>query len=305
MRVTHIPAITWTGRNDPEDGEDALRVHHFAAQDGARALIGFACEAGVLRNKGRGGASLGPAAVRAALSGLSAPNSARAFVDLGDVGVEGDALEAGQTLLAEAISNALKTQARVVAIGGGHETAFASFRGLRGAFGDQKIGIINFDAHLDIRNIGAGGSSSGTPFNQIRALAPQQFDYLCIGVAEESNTQALLNRAANWGVRTVSDHALQVDSHAADAEISAMAARCDAIYLTVDLDVLPHFQAPGVSAPAVRGVAFSKLERMVQRVLDEARSVPVCDVVELSPPHDVQGMTARSAAYLVRRMLFS
>ncbi len=56
-----------TGRNDLEDGELGTRVHHITTQvqsnvlnealtDNAVALVGFASDAGVARNKGRVGA---------------------------------------------------------------------------------------------------------------------------------------------------------------------------------------------------------------------------------------------------------
>lgn len=308
MPVTHIPPEPWTGRDDSEDGPEAKRLYHFVGDSGRCALLGFASEAGVARNKGRIGARQGPAAIRAALSGLAAPRNAKLFADLGTVDVEGDDLEEGQGALARHIDSALDTYDRVIVLGGGHETAFGSWQGLRAHFPDAKIGIVNLDAHLDLREIGANGPSSGTPFNQMRRADPDNFDYLCIGLAEESNTVALFDRAAEWGVKTVMDHALIADPSAADAEIAAIAQRSDILYLTIDIDLLPHYQAPGVSAPAARGVPFAIVEHLVETTLAACRAhncaMPLADIVELSPPHDRDGMTARSAALLVRRLLF-
>ena len=304
----HRAAPSWTGRDDPEDGPAALRFHHAIKADAPRAVLGFACEAGVRRNLGRPGASQGPDAIRKALASLPVP-SGTALSDLGDVVVEGDDLEAGQELLAGHIAQGLSAHERLLVLGGGHETAYGSYLGLRATFPDARIGIINLDAHLDIRAISERGASSGTPFAQIRALDPDNFDYLCIGSAEEANTSALLEKARQWGVRIVSDHALIADCHAADHEIAAMTSRTDILYLTIDIDLLPHHQAPGVSAPAARGVPLSVVEHVIGRVLDAAASqsvaLPLTDIVELSPPHDQQGLTARTAAYLARRLLLA
>lgn len=309
MAVTHIPAQPWTGRDDREDGALAKRVHHYAGDQGRCALLGFASEAGVRRNKGRLGARQGPAALRAALAGLAAPRPAEPFADLGDVDVEGDDLEAGQAMLGEHIDNALNRHERLVILGGGHETAYGSYLGLRAHFPGKSIGIVNLDAHLDLREIGADGPSSGTPFNQIRQADPEGFDYLCLGLAEESNTLALFDRANDWGVRTVMDHELIADPAAAHAEIASIAARSDILHLTIDIDLLPHYQAPGVSAPAARGVPLAVVEHLVEAVLATAKAsnciVPLADIVELSPPHDRDHVTARSAALLVRRILWS
>ncbi len=313
MAISFLPAAAWTGRSDPEDGPDALRLHHLVRDDAPRALIGFACEAGVARNKGRPGASEGPAALRKALANMAAPEGAGVgqggFTDLGTMLVEGDDLETGQAALAGRIAGALSRHDRVIVLGGGHETAFASFCGLAKAYPGKRIGIINLDAHLDIRAVGGNGASSGTPFAQIRELAGEAFDYLCLGLAEESNTAALRNKARDWNVTTVSDHALIADHHAADAVIGALVERNDLVYLTIDLDVLPHYQAPGVSAPAPRGVPLVVIEHIVAVVIrgcaELGRPLPLADAVELCPPHDRDGMTARSAALLIRKLLLT
>ena len=308
MPVTILPPQPWTGRHDPEDGDGAVRLHNLVSDDAPRALIGFACDAGVARNKGRPGAHDGPAALRSALANLAAPEDAISFKDLGDIEVVGDDLEDGQNALAEAIGEALETHDRLIVLGGGHETAFGSFSGLRRKFPDSQIGIINLDAHLDLRLVGEAGPSSGTPFAQIRDLDPDRFDYLCLGIAAESNTAALMNRAHSWGVNTVSDHALIADCQAADQRIDEIVERSDIIYLTIDIDVLPHYQAPGVSAPAARGVPLATIEHMVNHVLQTCHrtgaSCPLTDIVELSPPNDQDNVTARTAALLIRTMLF-
>ena len=205
-------------------------------------------------------------------------------------------------------ADALNAGGHVVVLGGGHETAFGSYQGLRQAFSDKKIGIINLDAHLDLRKLGEAGPSSGTPFNQIRDLAPEEFDYLCLGVAEEANSIALFDRARDWSVGIVSDQDLIKNPGAADVQIQAMAQRSDILYLTIDIDVLPHFQAPGVSAPAARGVPFETIEHLVDQCLAACQchnaSMPLADIVELSPPFDRDGVTAKTAAYLARKLLF-
>lgn len=309
MPVNIIAPKPWTGRSDPEDGEGAIRLHHLVSDSASRAILGFASEAGVIRNKGRPGAKEGPAALRKALANMAAPPNPTSFADLGDIEITGDDLEAGQTALAGKICDALGAYNRVIVLGGGHETAFGSFCGLKKAYPGKRIGIINLDAHLDLRLPGENGPSSGTPFAQIRALDEENFDYLCLGVAEESNTVALMNRARDWGVRIVTDHALIADRHSADQAIKALVGRNEITYLTIDLDVLPHFQAPGVSAPAARGVPLSTIEHLVREVLHACETsgcdVPLTDIVEASPPHDQQNVTARTAALLIRKLLFS
>lgn len=307
MPVFYQNAQNWTGREDPEDGEAAKRVFHHITDNADVAILGFACDAGVARNKGRIGAADAPQVIRKAMAGLSAPQGFPLLTDLGDVVVEGDDLEGGQAELAEHISKALKDYKRVIVLGGGHETAFGSYSGLRLTYPDAKIGILNLDAHLDLRAIGSAGPSSGTPFNQIYQENPDEFDYLCLGVAKEANTQALFDRAEKYGVRIVYDKNLASDPLAADKYIYELAARNDIIYLTIDIDCLPHYQAPGVSAPAARGISLVCVEHILgtvkQACAKQNCKMPLADIVEVSPPYDRDGMTAKTAAYLALEII--
>ncbi|MBL4613850.1 MAG: formimidoylglutamase [Magnetovibrio sp.] len=311
--------IKWQGRDDLEEPSPAQRWHHRVvlsptddALDPAQCcgLIGFACDAGVTRNRGRSGAAAGPAALREQLRNLSWHGGDRHLIDFGNVVVEDDGLEAGHKLLATQVADALAKVARLLVVGGGHETAFGSFSGLHKALGaDTKIGIINLDAHFDLRRPGPAGPSSGTPFFQIEALSgADNFHYFCLGVAKETNAQALFQRADDWAVRYRLDTEMSMTQLAQiKAELAAFTKPLDALYLTIDMDVLPHYQAPGVSAPAVRGVAFEVIEAVIGQVIECAQDcrfgLPLVELTELNPSYDLQGVTARTAAVLASALL--
>lgn len=310
----HQPAdlALWTGRVDAEEGPRALRWHQAirplpgGAAPGM-ALLGFACDAGVARNHGRPGAAGGPAALRRALASLAWHRTAPAW-DAGDVVVGGDRLEDGQLELAGAVTRLLDAGHRPVVVGGGHEVAYGSFTGLADHLARQAgarapaIGVVNLDAHLDLR---AGRASSGTPFRQIAescAARRWPFRYLCLGVDEGANTEALLDTARRLGATWRRDRALtpaRLDE--ATAELAAFLATVERVHLTVDLDVLPAAVAPGVSAPAPRGVALEVVEALVDTVLASGK-LAVGEVAELSPGLDPDGRTARVAARLVEQL---
>ncbi|POF58179.1 formimidoylglutamase, partial [Vibrio vulnificus] len=154
----------WQGRHDAEDGAAGLRVHHVVQQIDYThigenpygvALLGFACDAGVARNKGRIGAKKSPDLIRRALANL-AWHSPHPLYDLGTVVCDDDLLESSQQHCAKIIAEVLPS-VPVITLGGGHEVAWASFSGLARYFEQHhpekapKIGIINFDAHFDLR----------------------------------------------------------------------------------------------------------------------------------------------------------
>jgi formiminoglutamase len=302
----------WSGRADAEEGPRALRWHQAVRPllDGAApgmALLGFACDAGVARNHGRPGAAEGPAALRRALANLAWRRTAPAW-DAGDVVVDGDALEDGQRELADTVTRLLGAGHRPVVVGGGHEVALGSFLGLADHLARNAgarapaIGVINLDAHLDLR---AGRASSGTPFRQVaEACAARRwpFRYLCLGVDEGSNTEALFDTARRLGAGWRRDRAStpgRLDE--VTAELAAFLATVERVHLTIDLDVLPAAVAPGVSAPAPRGVALEVVEALVDTVMASGKLL-LGEVAELNPRFDLDGRTARVAARLVEQL---
>ena len=305
----------WQGRVDPE--ADSARWHQRIQplDDGSEpglALLGFASDEGVRRNHGRVGAANGPSAIRKALANLAWHRSGPAY-DAGDVVCADGDLEAAQARLGGNVCALLDAGHLPIVLGGGHEVAFGSWQGLAGHLGGDRfeqqaprmaaprIGIINFDAHFDLRDP-AQVHSSGTPFAQIAeqcAARGWPFAYACIGISRASNTRALFQRAAELGVLVREDHEIRESRlPGLVTELQAFIAGCDAVYLTIDIDVLPACEAPGVSAPAARGVALSLLEPLLECVRDSGK-LRLADLAELNPEHDIDNRTARVAARLI------
>ncbi|WP_413042963.1 formimidoylglutamase [Pseudomonas sp. YJ42] len=315
----------WQGRVDPE--ADSARWHQRIqplAGDSVLglALLGFASDEGVRRNHGRVGAANGPLAIRKALANLAWHRSGPAY-DAGDVVCADGELEAAQARLGSNVCALLDAGHLPIVLGGGHEVAFGSWQGLAGHLGGgqseqrspamavprraaprraaPRIGIINFDAHFDLRDP-AHVQSSGTPFAQIAEqceLRGWPFAYACIGVSRASNTRALFQRAAELQVLVREDRDISEASLASlGADLDRFIAGCDAVYLTIDIDVLPACEAPGVSAPAARGVSLALLEPLLERIRDSGK-LRLADLAELNPEHDIDNRTARLAARLI------
>lgn len=309
----------WQGRHDAEDGASGRRVHHVISpmqanqlnpKNQAVSLLGFASDAGVARNKGRIGAKQAPDLIRHALANMAWHQESE-LADLGNVVCPNDELEYYQSQCAEVISAALHATP-VITLGGGHEVAWASFQGLAHYLNSldldaaPKIGIINFDAHFDLRafesDIADVKPSSGTPFNQIHDYCSQMgwpFHYACLGVSRASNTQALFERADSMGVWYVEDNELSRPNPMYHlTQLQHFIDDCDYLYLTIDLDVFPAATVPGVSAPAARGVSMDILAPYLERVLQEKQKLVLADIAEYNPSYDIDNQTARFAARL-------
>ncbi|HRP98807.1 MAG TPA: formimidoylglutamase [Rhodocyclaceae bacterium] len=312
MKPDRETLAEWRGRIDPE--ADALRWHQRIrplAADTAPgvALLGFACDEGVQRNHGRPGAAAGPQAIRAALANL-AWHRVRAAYDTGDIVCADGDLDAAQARLAAGVAALLAAGHLQVVLGGGHELAFGSWQGIAAHLSERpasgtavRLGVINFDAHFDLRDA-AHGATSGTPFAQIAdgcAARGWPFRYACLGVSRAANTRALYRRAATLGVLVREDHEITGERLAAIfAALDAFIADCDALQLSIDLDVLPGWEAPGVSAPAARGVPLALLVAHVRT----SGKLMLAELAELNPHYDIDGRSARVAARLVHVLTF-
>ncbi|SGZ08514.1 formimidoylglutamase [Moritella viscosa] len=338
-------ADIWQGRIDAEDGEAGMRFHQKVTLIGEDelltngkqpinhagvVLLGFACDEGVKRNKGRVGAVQAPDLIRKALANTAWHHDNAAFtdrdrdtgtststlVDAGNIYCNDTDLAASQKELANHVETALNQQNKVMILGGGHEIAWGTFQGLAQHFqtakvNKPKIGIINFDAHFDLRTYSADEqafpTSSGTPFNQIAKHCQQlgwAFNYACLGVSRASNTQALFTLADQLGVHYREDHQLASYQLAERIEeLIAFIDNVDYLYLTIDIDVFSASTAPGVSAPAARGVNYESVEALLQPIFNAKNTagqakLRVADLAEYNPNFDIDNQTARLAARL-------
>jgi formiminoglutamase len=299
----------WQGRIDAAEGDLARRWHQCVRTQRAEvtrpdiALIGFAVDEGVARNQGRIGAALGPNAIRRALSNMAWHHGENLVFDAGDVHCHEQDLATAQTNFGAQVRQLLASGFQAVGLGGGHEIAFASWQGIAAHLASSaktpRIGIINFDAHFDLRI--AEHASSGTPFKQIAddcAVRGWDFHYACLGVAQSANTQALFATAKALNVWWELDHAVQEVSVALQNKLAAFIAGNDYIYLSICLDVLPAAHAPGVSAPAGFGVPLAVLMALIAQIKASGKLL-YCDIAELNPNFDIDQRTAKVAARLV------
>ncbi|WP_458780862.1 formimidoylglutamase [Arthrobacter sp. D3-16] len=312
IRAVDVPPKPWNGRFDGEGAEHRRWWQAVTPYQGGTAtaaapkpavLLGFCSDEGVRRNKGRTGAAAAPAALRAALGPL-AFHLDRPVADAGDVVVSGNNLEAGQERAGQAVAAMLDDGHLTVVLGGGHETAYASYLGVAGSAavqGGQRLGVLNLDAHFDLRD--EPKPSSGTPFLQMaraEAAAGRDFRYAVVGISEPNNTRALFDTAEELGVRYLLDE--DCGAERVRDFVAGFLADIDVLYLTIDLDVLPAAVAPGVSAPAAYGVPLAVISAVCRQVTNSGKLLHL-DVAELNPGFDIDGRTAKVAARLIGTLL--
>lgn len=314
----------WVGRDDMPQGSDTRRWHHLVRpftttgedyRGGGFVFIGYPTDAGIRANGGRPGALRGPGEIRRFLANL--PASSRAgFVlrDAGDVKVGGLGVAEQQEALATRVAVVMTAGLTPIVLGGGHDLAYGHYLGISKGwsqrYGMQRhgkrgkpvcLGIVNFDAHFDLRPA-TYGPNSGTPFTQILDAAQKFGDavsYLCVGIQPSANTTWLFKNAKRRGVEFVTAEDIGIAPGASvNLKLRRFIARHDAIYLTFCLDVIAAAFAPGVSAPSSAGLLPATAIALMQTVVASGKVIAF-DIAELSPPFDQDHRTARLSAQLV------
>ena len=262
-------------------------------------IIGYVCDEGVKRNQGRIGARKGPKSVRNKLGKLPIHFENKKITDFGDVICIDENLEDCQKALSIAIHKLITNGVLPIAIGGGHDIAYGNFSGIKEALkhvSKNKVGIINFDAHFDLRAVETQ-PNSGTPFNQI-LTENNEVAYFAIGIQQQSNPKELFEIAAKKNVSHVSNFDCETFSDTLKSKLHTFIKKADYLYITIDLDGFSAAYAPGVSAPSTLGLTPSFVYTVLA-FLFQSKKVISCDIAELNPDFDVDDSTAGLAARLV------
>ncbi len=262
------------------------------------AILGYACDTGVKRNNGRIGAKKGPENIRKMLAPLSNHfNSTTQIVDVGNIVCHDDHLEKTQLETSEYISYLIENTYFPIVLGGGHDLAYAHYNGLSKQYTDKTIGIINLDAHFDLRQL-TGKGNSGTPFYQI-AKENDSFYYCCLGIQKASNNKILFETAKNLKVTYLENTQFNIENRdIVFSTLDQFISSVDHIYLTIDLDGFSSAYAPGVSAPSPLGFSLDIVLETLEFICNSNKLISL-DLVELNPIYDIDNVTARLAARLI------
>jgi formiminoglutamase len=306
----------WTGRSaeDIEYWHQAvITVNDLAFNEDLNqrkiGILGYAGDQGVRRNGGRIGAALGPDAIRNVMGSTAFHlKPGTLLFDYGTIRTEQQDMESSHTLISKSVNKLLQTKHFPVLFGGGHDLAYAHATGiydyLKGK--DEKLGIINLDAHFDLRPMQNHQGHSGSPFLQLSQEHPTQFHYLCLGIQRAANPRSLFETANLTSTKWMAMEDFRMNNwEVIQEKILWFLDSVNKVYLSIDMDGFSSAFAPGVSAPSPMGfspdIAFKVFE-----LIASSKKLISLDVVELNPTYDQDQATARLAArcteYILRKI---
>ena len=303
------PLATLLSAPDPRDPRASSLLR---AWDGSTPLAGRDVLLGLPYDGGipsRPGARFGPRALREALGAFSTWGGAEdlgELLDLRDLALPAMNGAEVHRRIQEAARQVFASGARPVFVGGDHGCTGSVIRGLAAARPDLRLALITVDAHLDVREYpGEGSLSSGTPFR--RALETPILTggrTAMLGIRRWANSRFYTDWAREQGVWlfAADDIAERGAATVAAEALEDAAEGADGLYLSVDLDAADASVAPGTSAAGPGGLSAREMIGIVQRIGADGRLLGA-DLMELSPPYDEGGRTAKLAARLLLELL--
>ncbi len=265
-------------------------------------VIGVPYDGGVTN---RPGTRHGPRAVREASALIRrinsstgiAPFAAARVRDLGDCWIERPyELEGALGEIATFYRAVIAAGIVPLSVGGDHSISLPI---LRAVAASGPVGMVHIDAHCDT-GVDYMGSRfhHGAPFS--RAVEEGLLDpkrVIQIGIRGSTNDPTMWQFSETHGMRVmpmeeVHDHGWR---HA--VEEARRVAGTGPVYLSFDIDSLDPAQAPGTGTPEAGGLTALEALRILRglRGLD----IVAADLVEVSPPFDVGGITSLNAANIL------
>ena len=223
------------------------------------------------------------------------PLVALGVVDVGDVEMPSGDTELSLSRLEEAVARIAAGGAVPIVLGGDHTIALPDVTGVARHVGWGKVSVVHFDAHADTADLQFGSLiGHGTPMRRLIESGAARGDrFLQIGLRGYWPDPDTLDWMAGQGMRSY--EMTEVVSRGLDTcltEAFAIATdQCDAVFLSVDVEVVDPGSAPATGTPEPGGLSPRQLLDAVRRVCMELPVAGV-DIVELSPPFDHADITA-------------
>ncbi len=257
----------------------------------------------------RPGARHGPREVRNASSlirlyhpvSLKSPYDNFDIADIGDCPVNPADLQNSLVKIKEFYENIVTSKTIPLSIGGDHLISLPILRALAK---DGPVGLFQFDSHSDTWDSYFGGYkyTHGTPFRRAieeNLINPKK--YVMLGIRGSLYDPNDMKWAKDQGVTIIT-----IDEYYKMGFEKSMKIVKDILgdspsYLTFDIDGIDPTYAPGTGTPEVGGFNVREAQLII-RELNQMNFIGA-DVVEVSPPFDVNNMTSLVGATIAFEIL--
>jgi len=228
------------------------------------------------------------------------------ITDVGDILMHPTDITGSQRRIEDSLKKLYRQQKGMIPflIGGDHSVTAPSVKAFKEMIGGE-IGVIQFDAHHDLRNLEDGGPTNGTPFRSLiesKTINPQKL--VQIGIRNYVNAGNYREEADKLGIKvyTMGDVRKRTIEEILEESLEIASRDTKAIYVSVDIDVLDQSFAPGAAAIAPGGMDVWTLMDALE-ILGGSKNILACDIVCIDPMQDIRDMTSRIGAQLILQLI--
>jgi formiminoglutamase len=200
--------------------------------------------------------------------------------------------------LEDTVTSVLSTGAIAFVIGGSNDQSYPNAMGLVNslahcAVSDKSMGVVNLDAHLDVRPLVDGRAHSGSPFRLMLERKEFQEQGYFIEFAAQGNQcsaahaafveeQHKDNATIHW-LSSIRRSSISADAFFQQHVLDVFAKRNKTnVFISFDIDSIRACDCPGVSCPSP--VGLSAQEAMdIAMLCGSSGTVRVFDVSEFNP----------------------
>ena len=257
----------------------------------------------------RPGARHGPREVRNASSlirlyhpvSLKSPYDKYNIADIGDCPVNPADLQDSLKKIENYYSEINKSSVIPLSIGGDHLVSLPILRALAKK---EPVALFQFDSHSDTWDSYFGGYkyTHGTPFR--RAIEENLIDpkkYVMLGIRGSLYDPNDMKWARDQGITIITIDEYYEMGFKKTMEIVQNVLGNTPTYLTFDIDGIDPTFAPGTGTPEVGGFNVREAQLIIRK-LNNINFIGA-DVVEVSPPFDLNNMTSLAAATIAFEIL--
>lgn len=235
------------------------------------------------------------------------PLSEPRLFDLGDLPVHRTDMVANNRVIRESLRSITRAGAFPVVLGGDHYITAPAFWGVSQGLSEEwdgfRMGYIHFDAHTDLFDEwpSAGKFNLGTTARRIAEL--DVIDYrnmVWLGLRGWARPAEGMDFALERGAHflTMNEVREQGIKAAAQEAMKLASDGVDAVYVSLDIDVIDYSYVPGISVPEPGGITSQEFIDAVN-VFRESPLVRAVDLVEVCPDKEggpFGGLSAQLAA---------
>jgi guanidinopropionase len=257
----------------------------------------------------RPGARHGPREIRNASSlvrtyhpsSLKSPYDKFKVADIGDCPTNPIDVQDSLNKISNFYDKIVKSKTIPLSIGGDHLVSLPILRALAK---NKPIGMIQFDSHSDTWDTYFGGFkyTHGTPFR--RAIEESLIDpkkYVILGLRGGLYDPDDLKWAIDQGITIISTDKFYEIGMEETIKIIKDVLGDIATYFTFDIDGIDPTFAPGTGTPEVGGINVREAQLIIRKL--HSLNFIGADVVEVSPPFDVNNITSLVGATIAFEIL--